>query len=97
MYRPLSYPVGSFLWPSAQLDTRTYPRPCCNRTGFHPFCILINDKAYTNHRSCADLYYKLGLKDEALKSAEIAYQLIADEYPKAGKLTEELIKKIKAM
>lgn len=59
--------------------------------------VMINDKAYTNQRSYADVCYKMGLKDEALKSAEIAYQLIAEDNPKAGDQTKELIEKIKAM
>lgn len=59
--------------------------------------VMINDKVYMNQRSYADLCYKLGLKEEALKAARIALQLIIDENPKAGKLTEELIEKIQVM
>jgi thioredoxin-related protein len=59
--------------------------------------IKINDKVYVNQRSYADLCYKLGMKDEALKAAQLAYNIVNDENPKAGKLTAELIEKIKVM
>jgi len=59
--------------------------------------IMINDKIYVNQRSYADVCYKLGLKDEALKAAQLAVQIVSEENPKAAKQTEELIEKIKVM
>lgn len=59
--------------------------------------VMINDKMYVNQRSYADLCYKLGLKDEAMKAAQIAVKIANEENPKAAKLTEALIEKIKLM
>jgi len=59
--------------------------------------VAINDKDYANQSSYAQVCYKMGLKDEALNAAQIAYQIIKDENPKAAKKTEELIAKIKVM
>ncbi|SDK65769.1 Protein of unknown function, DUF255 [Pedobacter sp. ok626] len=59
--------------------------------------VMINDKSYPNQRTLADVYYKIGLKEEAMKAAQSALKIANEENPKAAKLTEELIEKIKAM
>lgn len=59
--------------------------------------VKINDKIYVNQISYAEVCYKLGLKDEALKAGQLALQIVSEENPKAAKQTEALIEKIKLL
>ncbi len=59
--------------------------------------LMLNDKVYVNQRTYADLCYKLGFKDEAMKAAEASLQIIGDDNPKVAKLVKEFIEKIKVM
>ncbi|MCO4294216.1 thioredoxin family protein [Solitalea sp. MAHUQ-68] len=57
----------------------------------------LNGKEFSNYSTYAELCFKLGNKEEALKAAQISLEVLGDENPKAQKRVEELIGKIKVM